>query len=171
MPRKVKQEVIEDVIEEVEEVEQQEVQQPLPKKLSDKRLESLQRAREVALIRKQELKENKQKAKGTEKLELEIKAIEYDRLLQKKQALQEPTKAKKVVKKVIQEVEESESETESEEEVVVKRFAKSKDQKVVKQKPNNYNQLLYQSATQQLQEKLLDERAKSLINSMMPSRI
>ena len=222
MPRKVKPQIVEEVLKserlpsqayanELEEISEEENETPIQpaKKLSEKRLESLKKARQAALIKKQMMKETKDKAKNKEQLELEIKAIEYDKLLEKKQSLQKkddieieperlplqeharerlPSQAhtseqqktkpsKKVVKKIIREIEESEEE-EEEEEVIVKRikpksrtlaFASARERHT--QQPTNYNHLLYHTASQQLQEKLLDERAKSLIQSMRPSMI
>ncbi len=179
MPRKV----VED--EGIEDEVEQEIVRP-KRVLSEAQLANLKKAREAAALKKKELKETKNKAKNKEKLELEVKAMEYDKLLKKKQDLVEPetptikpSKPKKVVKQIIREVEESESESEEEvQEVIVK---KVKPKQAIKQEhhmtgrvPNqshttNYNQMLYQSATHTIQEKLLDERAKSLVQKLMPS--
>ena len=175
MPRKSTKQIVEEVIQEeqiTEEVEE-EVEIVKPKRvLSEAQLANLQRAREAAAIKKKALKETKDKANNKDKLELEIKAMEYDQLLKKRQEFVEgsqaetpvmkPTKAKKLVKKIYEE----ESDDEEVEEVIVK---KVKPKKVETQQKQNYNQMLYQSTNHSIQEKLLDERAKSLMQKLMPS--
>ena len=189
MLRKVKKsKVVEEEIEVPQEPieidhEEEVIQTPTKKPISEKRLLSLQKAREAAAIKKKEIKVSKDKAKNIEKLELEIKGIEYDKLLQKKQDLQTapeapiiiPIKPKKIVKKII-EVEETESEPESEEEEIIVKKVKAKKQLPARERfdshsqPQNYNQLLYHSAANKIQERLLDERAKSLMSTLMPNK-
>jgi hypothetical protein len=178
MPRKTTKQIVEEVIQEESEQPsevEEEVQVQKPKRvLTEAQLANLQRAREAAAQKKKEMKETKDKAKNKEKLELEIKAMEYDQLLKKKQELVvepetpviKPTKSKKLVKKIYEE--ESDDEEEVVEEVIVKKLKPKKVEKPQPQK-QNYNQMLYQSATHTIQEKLLDERAKSLMQKLMPS--
>jgi hypothetical protein len=173
MPRKSTKQIVEEVIQEEspeETIEEVAIQKP-KRVLSEAQLANLQRAREAAAIKKKAMKETKDKANNKDKLELEIKAMEYDQLLKKKQELVDPqtpvlkpSKAKKVVKKIYEE--ESDDEEEEVEEVIVK---KVKPKKVEKSQPQNYNQMLYRSASHSIHEKLIDERAKSLMQKLMPS--
>ena len=181
MPRRQK--VVETYIEEESETQEQpEMPTPAaqssetvkPKKvLSEAQLLNLERAREAASIKKRQIKEQKDKANLLEHEQVKLKAMQYDQVKAKQQEMVQPvTKAKKMVKKVI-EVEESESdESEYEEVVVKKRVGRPRVQTVPEQHHHQqqaqYNHLLYQSAQETIQKKIMEERAKNLCNVLMP---
>ena len=86
-----------------------------------------------------------------------------------------PEKKKKVIKKVIyQEASSSDSDGADEVEVVkVKKSYKApKEQKEeiqkVPVKENTYTNLLYESSLDKMRTKMMDERAKYLVNSLLP---
>ena len=183
MPRKQK--VVKTIIQEEseEELEPEGAQEPIPetpkpkKVLSEIQLANLERAREAAVLKKRQLKEEKDKANSLEQEKLKLKAMQYDQVKQQQQEFVQapsapqikPTKSKKIVKKVI-EVEESESDESEYEEVVVKRkVGRPRIQSVAQQQDQNqYNNLLYKSAQETIQQKIMEERAKSFMNSLMP---
>ena len=142
-----------------------------PKRImSQAQLDNLVKAREAARIKKAEISQNNAKAKALKEEENKLKAIQYDNIKQQQQqelnkvVVETPKqKTKKIIKKVV-EVEESESEEEEEEVIVVKKSKPKKQQ----QEPN-YNQLLYENSVDKIREKLLDDRARTLINALTPS--
>ena len=89
-----------------------------------------------------------------------------------------PEKKKKIIKKVIyQEASSSDSDNADEVEVVkVKRTHKrveqpKKEEPKIEQpqnKENSYTNLLYESSLDKMRSKMMDERAKYLVNSLMP---
>ena len=180
MPRKVLKEV-EEIQEETEVEEQIErlhsqayASEPIKQKktLSEAQLMNLAKAREMASLKKKELKEAKDKSNLLEQEKNKLKAMEYDQIKQKQQefvpAAPAATPAKKKVKKII-EVEETESEEEEYEEVIVKkRVGRPRVQSVQQQPQQDYNHLLYKSAQETIQQKVLEERAKNLMNHLMP---
>jgi len=86
-----------------------------------------------------------------------------------------PEKKKKIIKKVIYQEASSDSDGADEVEVVkVKKQSKPKETKVVPpfvekgpEQPT-YVDLLYQSSLEKMKTKMMDERAKYLVNSLMP---
>jgi hypothetical protein len=143
--------------------------------LSEAQLANLERAREAATIKKKQLKQEKDKANLLEHEKVKLKAMEYDQIKAKQQEFTpaapelKTIPAKKKVKKMI-EVEETESEEESEyEEVIVKkRVGRPRLQSVAQPDQNQYNHLLYKSAQETIQNKVMEERAKNLLNQLMP---
>lgn len=147
------------------------------KPVSAERKQHLDTIRPKALEAKRELKEITMKAKLAKNLEKIELAKKYDEHMKTKiQAQQPPTpeikpqKPKRVVKKII-EVESSE-ESEVEEEVVYVKKKKDKQQ-VVKQPPKeSLNHLLYESAQERLQARVMEERLKARVtgyqNSLTP---
>ena len=88
-------------------------QKTKPKRvLSEKQLETLALARVKAAEVKKKNKEEKLKALSLSKKENEIKAIEYDKLEEKKKQLLEPKTVKKTTKKVVAEEEETDGKDE-----------------------------------------------------------
>ena len=82
--------------------------------------------------------------------------------------VKEEPKKKKTVKKIIKYVEESDDdEAEEIEEVIVKKNNKPKPQQV-KQTENQYADLLYNSSLDRLRERMLNERAKTLVSNVIP---
>ena len=88
-----------------------------------------------------------------------------------------PIKKKKIIKKVIYQ-EESSSDSDGADEVEVIKVKKNKNKKVDKEdKPqpqqnnnnNSYSNLLYESSIDNLKNRMMNERAKSLIMSVMPN--
>jgi len=92
-----------------------------------------------------------------------------------KKEVVKPEKKKKVIKKVIyQEASSSDSDGADEVEVVkVKKSQKAPKQKEVEEPPpkmkeNSYTNLLYESSLDKMRTKMMDERAKYLVNSLLP---
>ena len=82
--------------------------------------------------------------------------------------VKEEPKKKKTVKKIIKYVEESDDdEAEEIEEVIVQKNNKPKPQQV-KQTENQYADLLYNSSLDRLRERMLNERAKTLVSNVIP---
>ena len=86
-----------------------------------------------------------------------------------------PTKLKKkIIKKVIyQEASSSDSDGADEVEIVkVKKQSKTRQQSAVPQPkpepPTSYTNLIYESSIDRLKSRMMDERAKHLVNSLMP---
>ena len=150
-------------VEEVQEIEEAapEVEEikPKPKRLlSEKQLETLALARVKAAEVKKKNKEEKLKALSLSKKENEIKALEYDKLEEKKKQLLEAPKAvKKTTKKGI----EVEVEEEEEEEIIKKPI-----KKVVNN--NNNNSLSQDASMLTIQQKLKLERQKMLMSTLSP---
>ena len=150
-----------------QEIEAEEEIKTKPKRvLSEKQLETLALARVKAAEVKKKNKEEKLKALSLSKKENEIKAIEYDKLEEKKKQLleerlhsqahaSEPKTVKKTTKKVI------EVEEEEEEEEIIK--------KPIKKVVNNNNNSLSQDASMlTIQQKLKLERQKMLMSTLSP---
>jgi hypothetical protein len=84
-------------------------------------------------------------------------------------------KKKKVIKKVIKYVEKSDTEDETEEEeVIVKKPSKKKSEPIEipqqqKTIEKTYNDLLYESSLERMQNKIMNERAKHLITAVIPN--
>ena len=86
-----------------------------------------------------------------------------------------PIKKKKIIKKVIYQ-EASSSDSDGADEVEVIKVKKNKN-KTVEEKPqpqqnnnnNSYSNLLYESSIDNLKNRMMNERAKSLIMSVMPN--
>ena len=125
----------------------------------------------MASIKKRELKEAKDKSNLLEQEKNKLKAMEYDQIKAKQQEFVpaapelKPIPAKKKVKKII-EVEETESEEEYEEVIVKKRVGRPRVQQ--QQQPEQYTELLYQSAQESIKNKVMEERAKNLMQHLMP---
>ena len=144
-------EISEVEIEEKQFIETPEKQEVKPKKkLTDQQLENLSKAREKAMLRKQELKELNAKSKGLKEQKLKTDAAEFDKL-QKERELNEtiknievkpPLERKKKIKKIIYE---SDTDEESVEEVIVKRKPKQKAEP-------SYSQLADMSVDQQIKK-------------------
>jgi hypothetical protein len=158
----------------------------------------LENIRVKAMVKKKEMREitekaNKQKeidnGKLQKKLEKEQLAKKYEETIEKakvdkievnlepkpqpKQEPKQEEKKKKVKKIVYKEVSESES---SEEEVIIRRKAKSRPQSapttspVVASPPQpSFHELVYQSSLDRLKTRMVDERCKHILSSVMPS--
>ena len=146
-------ETVEEAVPEIEEIKTK------PKRvLSEKQLETLALARVKAAEVKKKNKEEKLKALSLSKKENEIKALEYDKLEEKKkQLLEAPKTVKKTTKKVI------EVEEEEEEEEIIKKPIK----KVVNNNTNN-NSLSQDASMLTIQQKLKLERQKMLMSTLSP---
>ena len=112
------------------------------------------------------------------KIEVKIEAPSQSRVEEPKEikpTVVKPEKKKKIIKKVIyQEASSSDSDGADEVEVVkVKKSNKApKEQKEEIQKApvkeNTYTNLLYESSLDKMRTKMMDERAKYLVNSLLP---
>jgi hypothetical protein len=93
-----------------------------------------------------------------------------------KKEVVKPEKKKKVIKKVIYQ-EASSSDSDGADEVEIVKVKKSHKQTAPKQKEvepppkikeNSYTNLLYESSLDKMRTKMMDERAKYLVNSLLP---
>ena len=174
----------------VEEAEQeQQIETGKKKKqLSEHQIEHLNKIRVKALERKREIKLQKHKQYEEEcrkKRQENIKQVPLNQPVESikesvkepikepvkepiKEPVKEEPKKKKTVKKIIKYVEESDDdEAEEIEEVIVKKNNKPKPQQV-KQTENQYSDLLYNSSLDRLRERMLNERAKTLVSNVIP---
>jgi len=181
-------------IEEVEPEQQQIETGKKKKQLSEHQIEHLNKIRVKALERKREIKLQKHKQYEEECRKKRQENIKQVPLNQPVEPIKEPTsdtpqchrhvkepinepvkepvkeepKKKKTVKKIIKYVEESDDdEAEEIEEVIVKKNNKPKPQQV-KQTENQYSDLLYNSSLDRLRERMLNERAKTLVSNVIP---
>jgi hypothetical protein len=121
----------------------------------DEMIEKEKKVKEEKPVEKEEIKQVEEKPK--EKPKEEIKP-----------------KKKKIIKKVIyQEASSSDSDNADEVEIVkVKKQPKQIKQPEPQQKPvinNSYSNLLYESSIDKLKSRMMEDRAKYLISSVMPS--
>ena len=121
------------------------------------RLKKEIRTLQLKLVEKEEIKPVEEKPKEKPKEKEEIKP-----------------KKKKIIKKVIyQEASSSDSDNADEVEIVkVKKQPKQIKQPEPQQKPlinNSYSNLLYESSIDKLKSRMMEDRAKYLISSVMPS--
>ena len=168
--------------------EEQIEQLPKKKELSQKQIDHLNAIRGKALERKREIKlqkheEYKKQAmeKIVQQIELKSEALKQDTrcaaVVSPRPIKQEPIKQeeakpkKKVLKKVIKYVEADEDDDDDEEEVIItkpKKKEKQIEQQNIKQPELSYSDLLYQTSLERLQTKMLSERAKSIVHSVIP---
>jgi len=89
-----------------------------------------------------------------------------------------PIKKKRIIKKIVyREASSSDSDSDDADEVEVVKVKKNKNKKIVKdEKPlpqhnnkNSYSNLLYEASVDKLKSRIMDERAKHLIMSVMPT--
>lgn len=148
------------------------------KPVSQERKQHLDAIRPKALEAKRELKEITMKAKLAKNLEKIELAKKFDEHMKTKIEAQQPPqpelkpqKPKRIVKKIIEE-ESEESEVEEEEVVYVKK-SKPKQQVSQPQQQESINHLLYQSAQERLQARVLEERLRARVtgyqNALAPS--
>ena len=179
--------------------EEQIEQIPQKKELSQKQIDHLNAIRGKALERKREIKlqkheEYKKQAmeKKVQQIELKSEPIKQDtrcaavvspRPIQqepiKQEPKQEPIKQepikqepkKKVLKKVIKYVEADEDDDDEEEVIITKPKKKDKqaEPQSIKQPELSYSDLLYQTSLERMQTKMMNERAKNIIYSVIPN--
>ena len=85
---------------------------------------------------------------------------------------EEPKPKKKVLKKVIKYVEADEDDDDDEEEVIITKPKKKEKQieaQNIKQPELSYSDLLYQTSLERMQTKMMNERAKNIIYSVIPN--
>ena len=153
----------------------------LPKKteLSQKQIDHLNNIRVKALEKKREIKLKKNEEYKKQAMEKKVQQIEIKQEVKqdvKQEPKQEEAKPKKkVLKKVIKYVEADEDDDDDEEEVIITK-PKKKEKQIEAQniKPHavpepTYNDLLYQSSLERLQTKMMSERAKNIVYSVMPN--
>lgn len=153
------------------------------KPISDERKQHLDNIRPIALQKKKEMKEISLKAKLGKNLEKMELAKKYDEHVNKKIVIQpqilpptpviKPKKSTRKVKRYISESETDETESEEEEVVYIKKKNKPKQSQPQPQKQESLNHLLYQSAQERLQARVLEERLRNRIsdyqNALTPS--
>ena len=161
-----------------EEEELTEIKQAKPKKeLSQKQKEHLDTIRVKALERKREIKlmKNKQYEEKVSKLKVEQVEIQKEEPPKEGIKQEEPKtepKKKKLIKKVIKYVE-ADSDEEEQDEVIVKQKKKigpkPEPEPIQQPKELSYNELLYQTSLEKMQNRIMNERAKQLIHGIIPT--
>ena len=168
--------------------EEQIEQLPKKKELSQKQIDHLNAIRGKALERKREIKLQKHEEYKKQAMEKKVQQIELksEPLKQepiKQEPKQEPIKQepikqeepkpkKKVLKKVIKYVEADEDDDDDEEEVIITKPKKKEKQieaQNIKQPELSYSDLLYQTSLERMQTKMMNERAKNIIYSVIPN--
>ena len=174
------------------EQEEQIEQQPQTKKkeLSQKQIDHLNNIRVKALERKREIKLQKHEEYKKQAMEKKVQQIEIKQEPIKQEPIKQDTRCaavvsprpikqepaepikqepkKKVLKKVIKYVEADEDDEDEEEEVIITKSKKKEKQNIKPPEPS-YNDLLYQSSLERLQTKMMSERAKNIVYSVMPN--
>ena len=175
--------------------EEQIEQIPKKKELSQKQIDHLNAIRDKALERKREIKLQKHEEYKKQAMEKKVQQIELNTPCAavtpsrqepiKQEPKQEPIKQepikqepkqeevkpkKKVLKKVIKYVEADEDDDDDDEVIITKPKKKEKqiEAQNIKQPELSYSDLLYQTSLERLQTKMLSERAKSIVHSVIP---
>jgi hypothetical protein len=168
------------------------------KPISEAQLQHLANIREKALIKKKEMKIITEKAnkvqeyetlKAAKQLQKQELAKQYDNMMKENEAKvepivepkvepkaepkiepkAEPKQKKKVIKKVIyQEASSSDSDGADEVEIVKVKKPAKKPPPPPKLEPVTYSNLIYESSIDKLKSRMMDERAKHLVSSLMP---
>ena len=127
---------------------------------------------------KEKLEKEKESAAETEKpkdivVDFEKKKVDKEIVQVEKEKVKPK---KKVIKKIIFEEDASSSSEEEVKEVVVHRKSKSKPKKepvevapVVPPKQPTYNEMLYENSLGRIQNRINDERARTILHSVIPS--
>ena len=127
---------------------------------------------------KEKLEKEKESAAETEKpkdivVDFEKKKVDKEIVQVEKEKVKPK---KKVIKKIIYEEDASSSSEEEVKEVVVHRKSKSKSKKepvevapVVPPKQPTYNEMLYENSLGRIQNRINDERARTILHSVIPS--
>ena len=168
--------------------EEQIEQIPKKKELSQKQIDHLNAIRGKALERKREIKLQKHEEYKKQAMEKKVQQIELKQEPIKQEPIkqepikQEPIKQepkqeevkpkKKVLKKVIKYVEADEDDDDDEEEVIItkpKKKEKQTEAQSIKQPELSYSDLLYQTSLERMQTKMMNERAKNIIYSVIPN--
>ena len=163
--------------------EEQIEQLPKKKELSQKQIDHLNNIRVKALERKREIKLQKHEEYKKQAMEKKVQQIELKQEPIKQEPKQEPIKQepikqeepkpkKKVLKKVIKYVEADEDDDDDEEEVIITKPKKKEKQieaQNIKQPELSYSDLLYQTSLERMQTKMMNERAKNIIYSVIPN--
>ena len=146
------------------------------------KLKELESLKEMKKLQKEQLaKKYDEMVENAKPKEEEVKPkeeIKQKQEIVKKEPKEEeikPIKKKKIIKKVIYQ-EASSSDSDGADEVEVVKVKKNKNKKVIQEeKPsqpqynNSYSNLLYESSIDNLKNRMMNERAKSLIMSVMPN--
>jgi len=156
--------------------EEQIEQIPKKKELSQKQIDHLNAIRGKALERKREIKLQKHEEYKKQAMEKKVQQIELKQEPIKQEPKQEPKQEeakpkKKVLKKVIKYVEADEDDDDDDDEVIITKPKKKEKQieaQNIKQPELSYSDLLYQTSLERLQTKMLSERAKSIVHSVIP---
>jgi len=111
------------------------------------------------------------------KVEVKIEIPKVEEPKEVKPTVVKPEKKKKIIKKVIYQ-EATSSDSDGADEVEVVKVKKSHKQPIVPKqreveeappkKENSYTNLLYESSLDKMRTKMMDERAKYLVNSLLP---
>ena len=161
--------------------EEQIEQLPKKKELSQKQIDHLNNIRVKALERKREIKLQKHEEYKKQAMEKKVQQIELKSEPLKQEPKQDPINQepkqeeakpkKKVLKKVIKYVEADEDDDDDEEVIITKPKKKEKqiEAQNIKQPELSYSDLLYQTSLERMQTKMMNERAKNIIYSVIPN--
>ncbi len=173
--------------------EEQIEQIPKKKELSQKQIDHLNAIRGKALERKREIKLQKHEEYKKQAMEKKVQQIELKSepikqepkqdtrcaaVVSPRPIKQEPIKQeeakpkKKVLKKVIKYVEADEDDDDDDDEVIITKPKKKEKQieaQNIKQPELSYSDLLYQTSLERMQTKMMNERAKNIIYSVIPN--
>ena len=144
---------------------------PKKKELSQKQIDHLNNIRVKALEKKREIKLKKNEEYKKQAMEKKVNPVQQIELKPevKQEVKPEETKPKKkVIKQVIKYVEADEDDEDEEEEIIITKSKKKEKQNIKPPEPS-YNDLLYQSSLERLQTKMMSERAKNIVYSVMPN--
>ena len=158
-----------------------------------KKLKEIESHKEMKKIQKEQLAKQydeliaNAKPKEETKPKEEIKPKEEEEIKPKQQIIKKeetkPIKKKRIIKKIVyREASSSESDSDDADEVEVVKVKKNKNKKQQPPQPqpqpqpqknyndnNSYSNLLYESSIDNLKKRMMDERARSLVMSVMPS--
>ena len=163
---------------------------PKKKELSQKQIDHLNAIRGKASERKREIKLKKHEEYKKQAMEKKVQQIELKGEPIKNEPIkQEPNtrcdavtssrqeeqkQKKKTIKKIIKYVEADEDDEDEEEEIIITKPKKKEKEKQIepqniKQPELSYSDLLYQSSLERIQTKMMNERAKNIIYSVIPN--
>ena len=154
----------EEEIQQQPQIKKQELSQKQIDHLNNVRVKALEKKREIKLKKNEEYKKQAMEKKVNPIQQIEIKQEEIKQEVKPDEAKPK----KKVIKQVIKYVEADEDDEDEEEEIIITKPKKKEKQNIKPPEPS-YNDLLYQSSLERLQTKMMSERAKNIVYSVMPN--
>ena len=146
------------------------------------KLKELESLKEMKKLQKEQLAkkydEMVENAKPKEEIKPKVEEVKQEvkeEIKPKKEEEIKPIKKKKIIKKVIYQEASSSDSDDADEVEVVKVKKQSKKKETIEHKPaqqninDSYSNLLYEASVDKLKNRMMEERAKHLIMSVMPS--